>query len=74
MPFATKTSCFARFFRENKKLNLELESVVSKIASLRSMHNDMSARPCDNCNMIIVNLQICGSCTLMLHGNLRVPN
>jgi hypothetical protein len=27
MPFATKASCFVRFFCENKKLNLELESV-----------------------------------------------
>jgi hypothetical protein len=36
-------------------LNLELESSFSKIASLRSAHDDMSAKPCDNCNMIIVN-------------------
>jgi regulator of replication initiation timing len=43
------------FFRENKKLNLELESASSKIASLRSTHNDMSAKPCDNYNMIMVN-------------------
>jgi hypothetical protein len=34
MPFATKTSCFARFFCENKKLNLELKSFFSEIASL----------------------------------------
>jgi hypothetical protein len=44
-----------KVFRENKKLNLELESGSSKIASLRSMHNDMSVKPCDNCNMIMVN-------------------
>jgi hypothetical protein len=44
-----------KFFRENKKLNLELESASSKIASLRSTHNDMSAKPCDNYNMIMVN-------------------
>jgi hypothetical protein len=37
------------------KLNLELESAFSKIASLRSMHDDMSAKPCDNCTMIMVN-------------------
>jgi hypothetical protein len=42
-------------FRENKKLNLELESVFSEIASLRSMHDAMSAKPSDNCTMIMVN-------------------
>jgi hypothetical protein len=31
-------------FRENKKLNLELESASSEIASLRSTHDDMSAK------------------------------
>jgi hypothetical protein len=44
-----------KFFCENKKLNLELESAFSKIASLRSAHDDMSAKPCDNCTMIMVN-------------------
>jgi hypothetical protein len=44
-----------RFFRENKKLNLELENSFSEIASLRSVHDDMSAKPCDNCKMIFVN-------------------
>jgi hypothetical protein len=44
-----------KVFRENKKLNLELQSASSEIASLRSMHDDMSAKPCDNCNMIMVN-------------------
>jgi regulator of replication initiation timing len=42
-------------FHENKKLNLELESVFSEIATLRSMHDDMSAKPCDNCTMIMIN-------------------
>jgi hypothetical protein len=42
-------------FCENKKLNFELEIVFSEIASLRSVHNDMSAKLCDNCNMIMVN-------------------
>jgi hypothetical protein len=42
-------------FHENKKLNLELESVFSEIASLQSAHNDMSAKPCDNYTMIMVN-------------------
>jgi hypothetical protein len=42
-------------FCENKRLNLELESSFSKIASLRSMHDDMSAKPCDNCKMIMIN-------------------
>jgi hypothetical protein len=36
-------------------LNLELENSCSEIASLRSVHNDMSAKPCDNCKMIMVN-------------------
>jgi regulator of replication initiation timing len=44
-----------KVFSENKKLNLELESSFSEIASLRSMHDDMSAKPCDNYNMIMVN-------------------
>jgi hypothetical protein len=44
-----------KVFRENKKLNLELESAFSEIASLRSTHDDMSVKPCDNCNMIMIN-------------------
>jgi hypothetical protein len=44
-----------KIFHENKKLNLKLEGAFSKIASLRSAHDDMSAKPCDNCNMIMVN-------------------
>jgi hypothetical protein len=36
-------------------LNLELESFFSEIASLRSTHDDMSAKPCDRCTMIMVN-------------------
>jgi hypothetical protein len=36
-------------------LNLEYKGAFSKIASLRSVHNDMSAKPCDNCNMIMFN-------------------
>jgi hypothetical protein len=44
-----------KIFRENKKLNLELKSASSDITSLRSVRNDMSAKPCDNCNMILVN-------------------
>jgi hypothetical protein len=46
---------FCKIFRENKRLDLELENFFSKIASLRSMHDDMSVKPYDNCNMIIVN-------------------
>jgi hypothetical protein len=42
-------------FRENKKLNLELKSAFSEIASLRSAHDDINAKPCDKCNMIMVN-------------------
>jgi hypothetical protein len=44
-----------KVFRENKKLNLEFESSFSEIASLRSAHDDMSAKPCDRCTMIMVN-------------------
>jgi hypothetical protein len=44
-----------KVFRENKKLNIELESAFSKIASLRSVHDDMCAKLCDNCKMIVVN-------------------
>jgi hypothetical protein len=44
-----------KVFRENKKLNLELESSFSEIASLRSAHDDMSAKPCDRYTMIMVN-------------------
>jgi hypothetical protein len=46
---------FCKVFHENKKLNLELKSASSEIASLRSVHDDMSAKPCDKCNMIMVN-------------------
>jgi hypothetical protein len=44
-----------KVFCGNKKLNLELESSFSEIASLRFTHDNMSAKPCDNCNMIMVN-------------------
>jgi hypothetical protein len=44
-----------KVFRESKKLNLQLESSFSEIAFLRSVHDDMSAKPCENCTMIIVN-------------------
>jgi hypothetical protein len=36
-------------------LNLELESSFFEIASLWSVHDDMSAKPCDNCKKIMVN-------------------
>jgi hypothetical protein len=44
-----------KIFRENKRLNLEVESASSEIATLRSAHDDMSVKPCDNCKMIMVN-------------------
>jgi hypothetical protein len=40
---------------ENKKVNLELETAFFKIPSLRSAHDDMSAKLYDNCTMIMVN-------------------
>jgi hypothetical protein len=44
-----------KIFRENKRLNPKFESSFSEIASLRSVHDDMSAKSCDRCTMIIVN-------------------
>jgi hypothetical protein len=44
-----------KVFYENKKLNLELESSFFEIASLRSAHDDMSAKSYDRCTMIMVN-------------------
>jgi hypothetical protein len=44
-----------KVFYENKKLNLELEKSFAEIASLLSMHDDMSGKQCENCNMIMVN-------------------
>jgi regulator of replication initiation timing len=44
-----------KVFHENKKLNLELESSFFEIASLQSVHDDMSAKPSDRCTMIMVN-------------------
>jgi hypothetical protein len=44
-----------RIFHENKDLNLKLENSFAKITTLQSMHNDMSAQPCENYNMIMVN-------------------
>jgi hypothetical protein len=42
-------------FCENKRLNPELESSFSEIASLRFVYDDMSAKPCDCCTMIMIN-------------------
>jgi hypothetical protein len=44
-----------KVFCENKKLNLELESSFSEIASFQSAHDDMSVKPCDRYTMIMVN-------------------
>jgi hypothetical protein len=44
-----------KVFHENKKLNLELENASFEITTLRSVHEDMSVKPCDNCTMIMVN-------------------
>jgi hypothetical protein len=43
------------FFCENRKLILELESAFYEIASLQSVHDDISAKPCDNCKIMMVN-------------------
>jgi hypothetical protein len=36
-------------------LNLKFESSFSEIVSLQSVHDDMSAKSCDRCTMIMVN-------------------
>jgi hypothetical protein len=54
-----------KVFCKNKKLNLELESTFSEIASLRSAHDDMSAKPCDRCSTIMVNYA--DLCLIHLH-------
>jgi hypothetical protein len=46
---------FGKVFHQNKRLNLKLESSFSDIASLRSVHDDMSVKPYDRCTMIMVN-------------------
>jgi hypothetical protein len=61
-------------FHENKKLNHELKSASSEITSLRSVHDDMSAKPCDNCKMKWLTMRICGSCILMLQVCLIVQS
>jgi hypothetical protein len=66
-----------KFFRENKKLNLELKNVFSEVASLRSVHDEMSANPYENCAMIMVSyadMRICSSCIIMLHVYLMVTD
>jgi hypothetical protein len=44
-----------RVFPENNDLNLKLENSFIEITSLQSMHNDTSAKPCENCNIVMVN-------------------
>jgi hypothetical protein len=44
-----------RVFHENKDFNIKFKNSYVEIASLQLMHNDMSAKPCENCNMIMVN-------------------
>jgi hypothetical protein len=34
---------------------LSLKTLFAEIVSLRSIHDDMSAKPCENCKMIMVN-------------------
>jgi hypothetical protein len=53
--FCNQDKFLGKVFHENKKLNLELESSFSEIATLRSAHDDMSAKPRDSCTMIMVN-------------------
>jgi hypothetical protein len=61
-----------KVFHENKKLNIELASAFSEIASLRSVQDDMSAKLCDNCKMIVVNYAnlwlVCSHVASLLDG------
>jgi hypothetical protein len=43
--FYNQDKLLCKVFCENKKLNLELENSFVKIASLQSMHDDMSVKP-----------------------------
>jgi hypothetical protein len=52
---AIRISYFATFFMRTKSWILNLKVVFSEIASLRSGHNDMNAKSCDNCKMIMMN-------------------
>jgi hypothetical protein len=64
-----------KFFCKNKKLNLELKSASSEIASLRSAHDDMSDKLCDKCNMIMANyadLWLVHSCIASLFDGARL--
>jgi hypothetical protein len=64
-----------KVFCENKKINLELKRASSEIASLQSAHDDMSAKPCDKCNMIMVNyadLWLVHSCIASLLDGARL--
>jgi hypothetical protein len=74
VPFATKRSCFARFFEKVRSLILNMEALFSKIASLQSVHDDMSVKSCENCIMILVTMRIYGFCTLELLVYLMVPD
>jgi hypothetical protein len=42
-------------FCVNKNLNVEFENSFAKIASLWTVHGDMTAKSCENCKMIMVN-------------------
>jgi hypothetical protein len=53
--FCNQDKFLCKVFCENKKLNLELENSLAEITSLRSMHDDISAKPYENCKMIMVN-------------------
>jgi hypothetical protein len=52
---AIRISCFTSFFVKIRSWILSLKVLFSVIASLRSVHDDMSVKPCDNCTMIMVN-------------------
>jgi hypothetical protein len=53
--FCNQNMFLSKIFHENKRLNLELHSASSEIGTLQSAHDNMSAKSCDNCKMIMVN-------------------
>jgi hypothetical protein len=52
---AIRTNCFTRFFVKTRSWILSLKVLFSEIASLWSVYDDMSGKPCDNRIIIMVN-------------------
>jgi hypothetical protein len=63
----TQDKLICKFFCENKKLNLEVESVFSEIISLQSVHDDMSVKPCLGAFLLTILLQFILVITFAYH-------